>query len=177
MRILKDFPYKGTNGIWLTEALFFDRMTVKPTDQWPVQPLFTFFEKRPDYRCAMDDFVALEDPTGYLWAMKYLGDWNHWLRLMRTPWFPEVVEEWRRTLAIKQQAEALATIRDLSRGSSPQALMAAKYLAEEGWKPKATKGRPSKEMVDKELKQLTKAQQESNADAARIGLKVINGGN
>lgn len=175
MKKLTKPPYKSENGMWYTEGIFHDRMAVKPQDQWPVKPLFTFFEKREGYRCAMDDFVALGDPTGYLWAMEYLGDWNHWLRLMRTPWFPEVLEEWQKQLHVKQQAAALATIRDLSQGTGPQALAAAKYLAEEGWKPKATKGRPSKAQVDIEMKKLTKAQQEVNDDAARIGLKVVSG--
>lgn len=175
MKILDKPPYKSDNGMWYTEALFFDRMAVKPQDQWPIQPLFTLFDRRDGYRCACDDFIDLEDPTGYQWAMTYLGDYNHWERLMRTPWFPEVFAEWQRRLAIKQQAQAIATIRAISATSGPQALAAAKYLAEEGWRPKATKGRPSKAQVDIEMKKLTKAQQEVNDDAARIGLKVVSG--
>jgi|SRR6478609_834378 len=173
MRTLDKQPYKGASGAWLTEALFFDRMAPKPQDQWPVKPLFTLFDRRDGYRCACDDFIALEDPTGYLWAMTYLGDYNHWERLMRTPWFPEVFEEWRRRLAIKQQSEAIAKIRAISETSGPQALAAAKYLAEQGWLPKATKGRPTKEQVAAELKKETKVQQELLDDADRIGLRLV----
>lgn len=168
-------PYKGLNGVWLTEALFFDRMNVKPVDQWTFKPLFTFFDRRDGYRCACDDFIALRDPTGYMWAMEYLGDYNHWERLMRTPWFPEVFKEWNRRLGIVLQAEALQKIQEVARTDGPQAIAAAKYIAEQGWLPKATKGRPSKAQVEEAVKHEAKAVKELNDDAARIGLKVING--
>lgn len=175
MKLLTKPPYKGQNGVWLTEALFYDRMTVKPDSFWSVKPLFTFFDRRDGYRCACDDFMALRDPTGYMWAMEYLGDYNHWERLMRTPWFPEVFKEWNRRLGIMLQAEALQKIQDVARTEGPQAVAAAKYIAEQGWLPKATKGRPSKAQVEEAVKIEAKAVRELNDDAARIGLKVVNG--
>lgn len=168
-------PYKGGSGAWLTEALFYDRWLLKRPDERVYEPVFTFYEKRPGLRCAMDDFVELGDPTGYKWAMTYLGDWNHFQRLMNTPWFPAVFAEWNRTLEIKLKSEAMDTIRDIAAGTSSQALAAAKFLAETGWKPKHTKGRPSKAQVDEAAKQMAKIQQEHNTDAERIGLKLVKG--
>ena len=162
--------------MWYTEAIFYDRMATKPQSYWVIEPIFTFFDKKKDFICGQETFMELGDPTGYKWATQYLGDYNHWVRLMKTSWFPEVVETWKENLATKLRSEALEKVREIAKGDSSQALPAAKYLAEEGWQPKATKGRPSKEMVDKELKQLTAAAQAHDDDAVRIGLKVINGG-
>lgn len=176
MKIFEKPPYKSDSGMWYTEAIFFDRMATKPQSVWVIKPVFTFFDKKKDFICGQETFMEVADPTGYKWAIQYLGDYNHWVRLMKTSWFPEVVEIWKENLATKLRSEALWKVREIASGDSAQALPAAKYLAEEGWQPKATKGRPSKEMVDKELKQLTQAAQAHDDDAVRIGLKVINGG-
>lgn len=169
-------PYKSVNGMWYTEAIFFDRMSNKPQSVWIIEPVFTFFDTKKGYINGQETFLELGDPTGYAWALKYLGDYNHWVRLMKTSWFPEVVAVWKEHLATKLRSDALWKVREIASGDSTQALAAAKYLAEEGW-IKSTKGRPSQEAINKELKQLTKAAQAEDDDAVRIGLKVVNGGN
>lgn len=161
--------------MWYTEAIFFDRMSTKPQANWIIEPVFTFFDKKKDYICGQETFMEIGDPTGYAWAVKYLGDYNHWVRLMKTSWFPEVVAIWKENLATKLRSEALWKVRELASGDSSQALAAAKYLAEEGW-VKSGKGRPSAEAINKELKQLTRAAAAEDDDAVRIGLKVIQGG-
>lgn len=166
-------PYKGGNNKWLTESLFYDRMSTIYKERWTYQPVFTFFDRRDGYRCACDDFIALGDPTGYMWAMEYLGDYNHFEALMATSWFPSVFKEWQRRLNIKLQAEAIQKIQAASLGDSPAALAAAKYIAERGWEPKATKGRPSKAAVEEQVKHDAKLQKEQEDDAARIGLRLV----
>lgn len=166
-------PYKGGNNKWLTEALFYDRMSTIYKDRWTYQPIFTFFDRRDGYRCACDDFMELRDPTGYKWAMRYLGDYNHFEALMSTSWFPAVFREWGRRLGIMLQAEALQKIQEVSMGEGPQAMAAAKYIAERGWEPKATKGRPSKAAVEEQVKHDAKLQKEQDDDAERIGLRVV----
>lgn len=173
MKILTKPPYKGGNNKWLTEAIFYDRMATIYKDRWIYKPLFTFFDRRDGYRCACDDFIALGDPTGYLWALEHLGDYNHFEALMATSWFPAVFREWQRRLNLKLQAEAIQKIREAAQETGPTALAAAKYLAERGWEPKATKGRPTKAQVDEAAKHLARQQQEHESDAERIGLKLV----
>lgn len=175
MIILDKPPYKSVNGMWYTEALFVDRMWNRPQKNWIIKPIFTFFDKKDGYICGQETFIELGDPTGYKWAMTYLGDYNHWLKLMRTPWFPEIVETWREHLATRLRADALEKVRELAASDSSQALAAAKYLAEEGWKPKAAKGRPSKDAINGALKQAVKQAQEHETDAERIGLRIVSG--
>ena len=176
MRKMDKPPYQSENGIWYTEALFYDRMQTKQQAIWVIEPIFTLFEKKKHYICAQDTFLDVGDPTGYQWAMQYLGNYNHWVRLMKTTWFPEAVKVWKEHLALKLQSDAVWKIKEIASGESSQALAAAKYVAEAGWVPKAARGRPKQEEIDKELKQLTQASQATDDDAVRIGLKVINGG-
>lgn len=141
-----------------------------------IDPVFSLYSDKPGLINCQKTFVALRDPTGYKWATEYLGDWRHWERLMQLPWFQEAVETWRHQLKLMLQAEAIQRIQAIAEGDSSQSLAANKYIAEEGWSPKTTaRGRPSKADVSAEMKRLTKAAQSTEDDAARMGLKVING--
>jgi hypothetical protein len=168
-------PFKASTGNWYTSALF-DETCLHPSHTMrTIDPVFSLYQDRPGLINCQSTFVALRDPTGYKWAMAYLGDWRHWERLIGIPWFADAVDTWRNQLKLKLQSEALEKIQEIAGGDSSQALAAAKYIAEEGWNPKSNRGRPSKVEVTAEMKRLTQAAQVVSDDAARIGLKVING--
>lgn len=170
-------PYRSPeNNIWYTEALFYNRAIEKPKGRWPIEPLFDLYDDRPGLVNCRTTFVALKDPTGRKWALTYLGDWTHWLRLMRCPWFREAYESWIVELNLQLKSEAINKIMELMSSENPsQALAAAKFIATKGY-DQTPRGRPSKAEVDGEVKRAAEALAVEDEDMQRIGLKVIEGG-
>lgn len=169
-------PYKNENGVWLTSALFHDRLeTIRPEDR-VYQPVFSLHTERPGMICCRTTFVSVGDPTGYKWALQYLGDMEHWYKLMKAKWFEEAVEEWRKELMLRLKSEAVEQIYRIAmtEGSKSQ-LPAARFLAEMD-KPAHGRGRPSKAEMDAELKKAVKLVEQEDEDLERIGLTVIQGG-
>lgn len=165
-------PYKGDSGAWYTQQLFYEPWSLLDPPRKVCEPIFSLHSDRPGMINARVTFVALMDPTGYKWAMKYLGSYQHWQRLCKCTFFAEALEEWQAELRIKQTSEAIDRIRAIAEDGSAQAINANKYLAEEAWlKPKA--GRPSKEALTGELKRQARVVAETTEDAARIGLKAV----
>ena len=123
-------------------------------------------------------FVYEGDPTGYLWALKYLDSYKHFERLLESTWFKDAFDQWVRELNMKNRADAIKKIKDIAQsGNDTQSLQASKYLAEVGWEKQTGRGRPSKEELKGELKRLADLSQQTTDDLERIGgLKVINGG-
>lgn len=171
-------PFKDERGRWLTAALFFELWRdVAIEDRYLDQPVFTLYDDRPGCINARTTFVALEDPTGYQWAMQYLGSWLHFQRLMKSDWFVEAFNSWLEELETKLASEAVVRIKAIAGSDSPQAIVASKYLAERGWERKAAnRGRPSKAELKGELKRQAQRLEVHVADGERIGLKAIIGG-
>lgn len=162
--------YKASNGTWRTGSLFWER--AMPSDT----PVFTLYEKREGYISARDTFVALEDPTGYKWALEYLGDWEHFQKLMKAPWFVDAFNSWNEQLHIKLKSEAISKIKEIGEGSGNNALAAQKYLAEKGWeKAENKRGRPTRAELKGELKRQAAILSDEDVDAERIGLRVVGG--
>ena len=168
-------PYRASTGNWYTSALFYETCLHHTHKMRTIDPVFSLYDDRPGMINCQKTFVELRDPSGYKWAVAYLGDFRHWERLYELVWFREAVDIWRTNLRMKLQSEALEKIQEIASGDSSQALAAAKYIAEEGWISTNGRGRPSKAEVDKNLKTLTREAQVVHDDAERIGLKVING--
>lgn len=169
-------PYKDKQNRWLTQALFYEPNLLRNPGVEPFDPIFTLYEDRPGLISGRKTFVELRDPTGRLWAEEYLGDWNHWLRLLKGPWFREALEVWQAELREVLRAEAFQKIYGMMSSENPaQALAAAKFIAtEEFEKPKA--GRPSKAVLTGELRREVEKFTVEDEDMERIGLKVITGG-
>ena len=105
-------PYKAPNNTWYTRALFLEIAQLQKKDDRPIQPVFTLRHDKEGLINGRKTFVELGDPTGYKWAMKYLGDWDHWLVLEQCTWFKEALAEWRRELDSKIASEAMDRIRE-----------------------------------------------------------------
>lgn len=176
MQKLTKFPYKASNGIWLTEAIFWERANDKPVSQRTHEPIFSLYDDKPGLVNCRTTFVNFKDPTGRKWALTYLGDWNHWTRLMRCKWFREAYDSWIMELNAQLKSEALSKVMEIMQGeNSAQALAAAKYIASAEY-DKVGRGRPSKSEMEGELKRAAEAVAVEDEDLARIGLTVINGG-
>lgn len=166
-------PYKSVNNQFYTLPLFYEEWVKLAECNKNCDPIFSLQKDVPGMINSRTTFIRIGDPTGYKWAVKYLGDHAHWIKLMNCPWFVRAYETWKKELNLKLQADAIQRIVEISNSDNPsQALAAAKYVAEEGWS-RQTKGRPSKTMVDQELKRLTEEASNELDDMQRIGLKVI----
>lgn len=163
-------PYKSETNQWYTLALFWDKVIDTPIERRTIKPIFTLHDDKEGYICARKTFVELGDPSGYKWAIKYLGDYQHWKALEKCKWFQAALAEWRHELMIKEQSEALDTIREISkRDGDKQQLPAARYLAEFG-RDKSGRGRPSKAEITGELKRSVELLSVEDEDLKRIGL-------
>ena len=176
MKKLTKYPYKGESGAWLTEAIFYQTTFDRPKDRLKYEPVFDLYDDRPGLINCRTTFVNMKDPTGRKWALTYLGDWNHWLRLMKCAWFREAYEVWITELNLQLKSEAIAVALEIMKGENgAQALAAAKFIAT-GEYDKSSRGRPSKAELDGKLKEAAQALSVEDEDLKRIGLKVINGG-
>lgn len=176
---LRKPPYKGKHNIWFTASLFWETWKARNSQHRSCDPVFTLYDDhQPGLICFRTTFVEIGDTTGYKWAMKYLGDWQHWQKLMVYPWFREAYDHAVRELYTKLRSEGVDKIREIANApDSKSALPAARYLAElEANLNKGGRGRPSKEEVSAELKNAAKLIEAEDEDMERIGLKVINGG-
>lgn len=168
-------PYKSPSNSWLSRALFWEEW-IQMTHEMRkdnLKPPFTLYHDRPGYISGRKTFVEFNDPTGYKWAMKYLGDYAHWKALLKCKWFVEALDVWIDELETKIRSEALDKIKEIQdEGQPAQSLVAAKYLAGFEWKAKGTRGRPSKQEVAGELKRATAILETEKTDAQRIGLTL-----
>lgn len=168
--------FKNINNMFLLGSLFYERNLLNPEqDRKPEYVKFSLHDDRPGLVNARKAFVALEDPTGYEFAMRYLnGSFEHWTRLMACDWFKEAYRLWMGELNAKFKAKAFRKIRDLADGDdTPPAvkLQANKYLHSLD-KPTSNRGRPSGEEVTGELKRLAEEARSVKEDMERIGLKA-----
>ena len=108
--------------------------------------------------------MECEDPTEYLFAIAAFESWEHWQVLKNSTFFKPYADAWKEELAVKLQAEAILTLRTDAQ-SNP---VSAKWIAERGWEPKATKGRPSKAEVDQARKEAARVADTLTEDAGRI---------
>jgi hypothetical protein len=141
------------------------------------QPIFSFIGDFPNLINARTSFLELRDPTGYRWAMKYLGSYEHFENLRESPWFESEYQAWLREYKIMIKSEAVQKIIEIASEDSPQAFQASKYLASADWEKAAYgRGRPSQAELKGELKKAVTLLQAEDEDAQRMGLKVIPGG-
>lgn len=171
-------PYQASNGNWYTRGLFREQVMLYPPERRPeIDPPFSLYRDHPGCINARKTFVEEGDPTGYKWAMKYLGDWEHWCVLLKCTWFKEALTEWQKELEAKLQSEAMDRIRAIAQDETDKSgLVAAKYLADKAWKDKktpSTRGRPSAAEITGELKRQAQDKAVEDEDAARIQLKVV----
>jgi len=171
-------PYKDSANRWVADQLFLERF--RPAVH-KFRPPFSLYEEKPGYICGLKTFVAMNDPTGYQWAIKYLGSYQHLEKLLTSKWFQEAFAIWVRDLHAKMRGEALANIADVAANaeSPTQRLQAAKYLAERPYevvdnkRSGAKRGRPSASELKGHLKELANISEQTQEEFARIGLKVV----
>lgn len=129
--------FKDSIGRWFTKGVFKEYATD------PITAIYSIDEAKQYY-------MECKDITGYLFAVTYLGGWQHWLALHTSPILEPILKEWEEELEVKLRSEAVQNIVALSK--SDKGYQAAKYLADRGWKVRETAGRPSKEEIQRETR-------------------------
>ena len=172
-------PYWASNG-WLTTALFNDSPRYTGSSATGHAP-FSLYMSKDGAISAMDTFVAMGDPTGYKWAMKYLKSFEHWEYMVNScDWFQEWYNKALKHLHTKQRSEALDQIQEIAEHGATENLrmQAAKYIAERPYEQadlnkQKKAGRPSKSAVKGEMKRLANLDKETQDDLKRINLKLV----
>lgn len=149
-------PYRSLgNRKFYTEALFRETNPMGEV----ILPVFSLYQDwvghdgYPLINCRRT-FLELKDPTGYKWAMMYLGEWSHWKHLLKLQWFQTALAGWKEELDELIKSEAIQKIAEVAAGSSQSAFQAAKFLATQDYKKGPHgRGRPTTAEVSGELKQ------------------------
>lgn len=116
-------------------------------------------------------YMEVNDPTEYRFAIQYLDGFEHWEMLTQCTWFQPYVSRWRNELEIRMKSENLAKLISFADTTVPNkdTLATNKYLLEAGWKPPATKGRPSKDQIKKAADSIAQEHRRIEEDFERIG--------
>lgn len=112
-------------------------------------------------------FIEANDPEEYTFANTYFDSWDHWKQVRSSYAIKDHYASMREDLETKFRSEAVAAIIKASKGTGPQAVSAAKYIAEKGWE-KATKGRPSKAAVQQEAIRIAEEEHRVESDLDRL---------
>jgi len=142
-----------------------------------VEPVFTL--KDEDlvkdgviYRSLYKLYMEFEDLTEYEFANTYLEGWAHWQLICEAWWFKDLIARWRTELELKLKAKAMRAIIKEAATEGKHQYEANKYLVAKGWIDKTAepsrRGRPSKQEVDRKLKEEMFLASDIEEDLARI---------
>lgn len=169
------------NGTRFTKQLFID-MLQNASDHKKIEGVarYTLHQDLEGYVNFRREYVLDMDKTGYKTANRLLENYDHWLLLMKRPWFKEAKEIWDAEIDAKLESEAQDVLRNILKddeAKKSEKIAAAKTLlgrvAKRDTSPK--RGRPTAEEIRGNLKQMTEEEKTLHDDRARIGLAVVNG--
>lgn len=176
---MPQYQTRGDNGKLLTSSLFYEQWCIQPDEvRQKHLPVFSF-AYRDGYIHARTSFLEFKDPTGVKWALKYLEGVHHLDRLRGTEWFSSHYDQWVGEVEQLLQSEALSLISAISKGNSPAAFQAAKFIAGKAWKGSKGRGRPSKQEVALQVKKEAERLSQEESDYQRVvgkQLTVVQGG-
>jgi hypothetical protein len=164
--------FKGHTGKYFTRQLFHEEWQDLMIEKRVIKPLFTLYNDREGLINFGKVYVKCADPSGYKVAQEILdGDYTLWTVLMGCRWFVAAKELWDRELDAKLYSEGLEEIRTLAKDGMPaQKLAASKFLATKAYRKdnSASKGRPSRESIDRAAKDLAVSDRDLDEDLKRI---------
>lgn len=150
-------PFKDTSNRWLTSALFVE---TNDTDG-KYEPIFTLAEEdKGKYISLKRKYMEYLDPTEYNFAKAVFGSYLCWENLIKTAWFREYLEQWRKERDLQLQFHNFRTASEIqSSGTAAEKLTATKWLSEEKWKTleKGKKGRPKNNKDEDDEDEVRKA--------------------
>lgn len=164
--------FKSGSGKYYTRQLFWEEFIDLPLEKRTREPLFSLYNDKPGMINFGKVYVRCADPSGYKVAQEVLeGDYTLWTVLMGCRWFVAAKELWDRELDAKLFSEGLEEIRTLAKEGMPaQKLAASKFLATKAYRKdnSTSKGRPTKESVDRAARDMAVADRDLEEDLKRI---------
>ncbi len=147
---------KDTQGRYRTRSLFKELIDNKTGSKYDY--VYTLAQAKKIY-------LDTKDPTEYKAAMKLVGNWEHWMKLIITPLFLLHLIKWREEMEVMLRAEAIEDIRIAAK--TQKGFSAAKWLAEKGWDIHK-RGRPSNNEIEREKRIQAGIKESLKDDAERI---------
>ena len=169
---------RNSNNVKQTNGLFFEAYNPETS----VTPLYTLddFDKESGGRTYLSFkriYVECSDPTEYVPAKVLLGSVDHWRKLVNCAWFKSYIEEMRQELDMKIRSDAVKGIVEIAADEkNSSSFQARKFLSTKGYsldKTPSTRGRPTKEEVEREKKVQAKLDKETEEAAQRLGLSLV----
>jgi len=142
--------FKNDSGTFYTKSLFFE---TNVGDRDCV--IYTLKnEDYKGYKSLKRLYFETRDITGYTLANKYLGGWDHFLKLREIDWFNSYWDKWEKEFEVMLRAESLVRLLDESKNKdSKNYVDLNKFMLQKGWvppedrKPVKKRGAPSKAEV------------------------------
>lgn len=97
------------------------------------------------YIALRKEYLRIEDPTEYHFAVKYFDSWKHWKEVRESPKIKPHVDEWREELEVMLRSKGVKGVYDKALDGDYQA---SKWLADRGWSDKPTKKRGAPTRAD-----------------------------
>lgn len=157
--------FKNINGVWLIREIFYETAQNKDNVIYTLKQ-----EDHAGYPSLYRLYMETNDVTEYTFAIEHLGGWQHWKLLTQASFFQQYLTEWREELEIRARSAALAKIIETSKGSTKDAYMAQKFVANKEWdktKP-STKGRPSNAQIKAAANDIAVERERLDDDLKRI---------
>lgn len=152
-------------GRWLTKSLFIEQDHNADLGQ----ALYTLAdEDRQGVPSLYRLYMEMRDPSEYYFAKQYLGGWDHWERLTKSPWFKPYIESWRKELDVLIKAEALSEIIRIAKDPTHKSSYEANKILLRKDKDQTKRGRPSKLEVSKEASRIASEEEQIAKDAERV---------
>lgn len=158
--------YRSPSGILYTKALFFEESgadkskciyTLKDEDHQVGDIVYLSLRRL---------YLEMGDETEYLFGEKYFLNYPHLQKLLKLPWFLNLVEGWREELRLRSVALGLKVLHEKAAQGDARA---AKDLVMRQWtKDSPGAGRPSKAKVKEEANKLIKEASVYDEDFERI---------
>lgn len=109
--------------------------TLKPEDLTTPSPLLSMPRL----------FVECGDVTGYDFAIKHLGSYEHFMQLCEHDVVGQHIKLWKEVIKSKMDSDSIKEIKRIAtKGGSQVELSAAKYLANREYEASGSVGRPNK---------------------------------
>lgn len=151
---------KDSTGRFLTKALFIEYSDGRYTPKFTLNDHDTPTGEKSLRRL----YMSYEDPLEGKFAEEVFGNRQHWKKLCELQWFMPYIQKWREDLEEKLASRGFEYMKEHS-AKSPQA---AKWLAEKGWKPKNSRGRPSQAEIEAKRKEKAEEEDFYSSAAGRI---------
>lgn len=137
--------FKNSNGVLLTKSLFFETSLTRDTVLYTLKH-FDHTVDGKTYPSLKMAYLEAKDTSEHIFAVQYLYNYPHWLKMCSQSWFEPYVTEWREELRLLLLSEAEKRIQKIALKDDANGLAAQKYLHQLYGKAagRPTAGRPRK---------------------------------